>query len=334
MEKICETCKKKFFTKNKYAKYCSIECKTIIKICEYCDSEYKTHRTEQKFCSIECRNKGLGANEEFKIKRSNYMKSKWADVDYRKQMIDNSNTYWADISNKERMSANTTERWRNEEYRKKMSKRMKDLWATDEYRSKTTEKIKEGTNSKECIKKHIKIATEFWTDEKRKIFGKCIKEKWKDEEYRAKQVAERIERWRNKKYRDAHSEKMIEKWKDEEYAAKHFRASTKNKEYILPSGKVIKLQGHEPAVLDALLNEYSEDDIICETIEINNTFGKILYKENGVEHRYYPDFYIKSTNTIIEVKSQWTFDKWIKRNKLKKQACLDAGYNFEFKIVK
>ena len=49
---------------------------------------------------------------------------------------------------------------------------------------------------------------------------------------------------------------------------------------------------------------------------------------------YYPDFYIPSENLIVEVKSTWTFahpDKYDK-NIAKRDACLAAGYNFEFYI--
>jgi hypothetical protein len=48
---------------------------------------------------------------------------------------------------------------------------------------------------------------------------------------------------------------------------------------------------------------------------------------------YFPDIYIKSTNTIIEVKSQWTFDNWKEKNLAKEQACLQQGFNFEFIIL-
>ena len=40
-----------------------------------------------------------------------------------------------------------------------------------------------------------------------------------------------------------------------------------------------------------------------------------------------PDFYIPSTNTIIEVKSSWTFNKQNMKDKMK--VYLDLGYNFK-----
>jgi hypothetical protein len=126
---------------------------------------------------------------------------------------------------------------------------------------------------------------------------------------------------------------MIEKWKDEKYAEEHFKSSVKYKEFTLPSGRVIKLQGYEPQVLEQLLQIYSEEDIVCEIKFINKEIGKILYNFEGKERRYYPDFYIKSTNTIIEVKSQWTFNLHKEKNLAKEQACLQQGFNFQFMIL-
>lgn len=76
----------------------------------------------------------------------------------------------------------------------------------------------------------------------------------------------------------------------------------KSKEYILPSGRKIKLQGYEPQALDILLKMYDESDIKVSRIEM----PKIWYFKNETMHKYYPDFYIPRDNLIIEVKSEWT----------------------------
>jgi hypothetical protein len=61
--------------------------------------------------------------------------------------------------------------------------------------------------------------------------------------------------------------------------------------------------------------------------------GRIKYLMlDGTEHTYYPDFYIKSTNTIIEVKSAWTYENWKEKNLAKQKACLEQGFKFEFII--
>jgi hypothetical protein len=109
------------------------------------------------------------------------------------------------------------------------------------------------------------------------------------------------------------------------------------KNYILPSGKVVKIQGYEDRALDELFKQgYKEEDILISLIDINDKIGKIYYNDaTGKKHRYFPDFYIISENKIVEVKCKYkyTYEKNIEKNLLKKQACLDMGLNFEFKIL-
>ena len=50
------------------------------------------------------------------------------------------------------------------------------------------------------------------------------------------------------------------------------------------------------------------------------------------QHRYFPDVYIPKTNTIYEVKSEYTLNINLEINKLKFQAVKDAGYNFVLKV--
>ena len=59
--------------------------------------------------------------------------------------------------------------------------------------------------------------------------------------------------------------------------------------------------------------------------------SSIIYKMD-IKRIYYSDIYIKKENKIIEVKSEWTFKINKKKNLLKKEACLKAGYKFEFWI--
>ena len=51
-------------------------------------------------------------------------------------------------------------------------------------------------------------------------------------------------------------------------------------------------------------------------------------KENK-KRVYYPDFYIKSLNTILEIKSEWTLKLATCRLQEKANAVVKAGYNFE-----
>ncbi|MCK9574606.1 MAG: hypothetical protein WC979_01735 [Candidatus Pacearchaeota archaeon] len=114
---------------------------------------------------------------------------------------------------------------------------------------------------------------------------------------------------------------------------KRLQRCFKYKEFILPSGKIVKIQGYEPQVLTELLKTYNEDDIIIGIKEMNKSIGKIDYFYENNVHTYYPDFYIKSINTIIEVKSEWTYSKELEKNLAKQQACLAKLFNFEFVII-
>lgn len=107
------------------------------------------------------------------------------------------------------------------------------------------------------------------------------------------------------------------------------------KEYILPSGKKIKVQGREPEALDILLKKYQENDIVISTKEINDIIGLTKYIGlDNKEHIYYPDFYIISENKVIEVKSNWTYNLHLENNLLKEKAIKDKDINFEFMIIK
>lgn len=120
---------------------------------------------------------------------------------------------------------------------------------------------------------------------------------------------------------------------DEEHLYKLLNSSRKYKIYKFPSGKEVFIQGYEDYVIDQLLLEYNESDIIISNKEITQNIGIIYYKKNGNIHKYYPDIYIKSENKIIEVKSAYTYEKDLETNILKMNACINAGFKFEFKII-
>jgi len=113
-----------------------------------------------------------------------------------------------------------------------------------------------------------------------------------------------------------------------EEAEKCSKKAYKLKEYILPSGKIIKLQGYENYALDELLEieEISEEKIFNKKPEVPAIW---YYDDIGKKHRYYVDFYIPSQNRCIEVKSTWTYK--INKNKIAmtQQAVIVSGYNFE-----
>jgi hypothetical protein len=98
------------------------------------------------------------------------------------------------------------------------------------------------------------------------------------------------------------------------------------KEYILPSGNIIKIQGYEHFALNDLLKNINENDIItgCKNVPT------IWYNdESGKKHRHFVDIFIPSQNKCIEVKSTWTLKKQKEIVLLKKMAAKELGYLYE-----
>lgn len=112
-----------------------------------------------------------------------------------------------------------------------------------------------------------------------------------------------------------------------EIAEKMLQKSYNRKEYKLPSGKTIFIQGYENFMLDYLLftEKISENDIATK----RNHVPEIWFNDkNGQKCRHYVDFYVKTQNRCIEVKSLWT-----KQDKNcvfeKQQAAKDLGLRYE-----
>lgn len=102
----------------------------------------------------------------------------------------------------------------------------------------------------------------------------------------------------------------------------------KYKEYTLPTGKVIKVQGYEPFALDYLVKHYNEEDIKTDRKDI----PRITYTANDKTRYYFPDIYIPSENKIIEVKSTWTYKCKQDNIQEKAEATRQAGYAYEIWI--
>lgn len=115
-----------------------------------------------------------------------------------------------------------------------------------------------------------------------------------------------------------HMKDWFEKWT---------KSGVKRKPYTLPSGKIVMIQGYENKALDIMLKKYKESEIFEEIPPVIN------YIENEIKRKFYPDFYIKKDNLIIEIKSQFTFDKWVKKNIEKMKACKNKGFDIEFWII-
>lgn len=112
---------------------------------------------------------------------------------------------------------------------------------------------------------------------------------------------------------------------NKEVQAKSEASCYKFKDYMMPSGNIVKLQGYEDLALDELVQKYEEDDICVGRANIPT----VEYYIDETKHVYFPDFFIKSENKIIEVKSEWTIKLARGNVKEKALATVKAGYKYE-----
>ena len=285
-------------------------------VCKNCKTDFDGGKRRQ-YCSRNCSAIVTNSSEARKQELSEKSKLYW-------------NTH--DIELQER-SKKIKESW-TEEHRKNQSERMIQKWSNPDAKLKNSIGAKTMWQDK-AYKEHMRsVAIEMWKNsETRKILTEKRKTVWMNAEYKKMMCNKAQQSWTSER-KLSHQTMMINKWKDINWVINRItKTHGIYKDYILPSGKIVKLQGYEPKALTELLTIYRENDIIIGVKDINGNIGKINYMYENIEHRYYPDFYIKSTNTIIEVKSQWTYDKWKEKNELKKMACLKAGFDFKFIIL-
>ena len=104
--------------------------------------------------------------------------------------------------------------------------------------------------------------------------------------------------------------------------------SYKFKDYKLPSGNIIKIQGYENLALDELIinNKINESDIIT---GVKNVPEIWYFDEKNIKHRHYVDIFILNENKCVEVKSTWTAQKKKDNIFLKQQAAKELGYKYE-----
>jgi hypothetical protein len=142
-------------------------------------------------------------------------------------------------------------------------------------------------------------------------------------------LKEKLEKYatQHKKYYETNKELINEKAK---HRLKKIAEENpeKIKEYIYPSGKIIKVQGYENYALDFLLNNenINENSIITS----RKLVPEIWYIDNNdKKRRHYVDIFIPSQNRCIEVKSTWTAEKKKDCIFLKQSSAKKLGYNYE-----
>ena len=106
---------------------------------------------------------------------------------------------------------------------------------------------------------------------------------------------------------------------------KIMKSSMSYKKYEMPSGDIRHTQGYEPFALNILLKEYNEKQIKTE----RNDMPNITYTFNNKTKRYFPDIYIPDKNLIIEVKSEWIYNKQLELNRAKEKYTKEYGYTYE-----
>lgn len=104
------------------------------------------------------------------------------------------------------------------------------------------------------------------------------------------------------------------------------KSAFRTKTLTLQSGKVFRYQGYEDKVIKELLESgIHEDDILTGPGNVPH----IRYEFNGKKCRYYPDIFLPKLNKVIEVKSEYTWNKYKERNEAKVKATICAGYHIE-----
>lgn len=312
--KKCLECSKEFTISNvnkilKDRIFCSRECSSKNKIgkshekiilekkCLYCETSFLLNANKQskerKYCSLDCAVKGRNEDPVYKIKLKESHNTIKAKENHSKAF----KTRWENTESRDLLIKST---WGNDEWRNKKIDDLNNRWTSEEFRN-----IVSAAHDKRNSDPEFK---EYWSKLQKEVQGRQT-------------------------VKDLKSIKAKEKWNDPEYAEKCISRGYAYKKYVLPSGTEVKLQGYEPIVLDELLKTYHEDDIVIGVKNINNAIGPVEYQYNNSIHRYFPDFFIKSINTIIEVKSKWTYEVWKDKNDAKKEACIKKGYNFKFEII-
>ena len=110
------------------------------------------------------------------------------------------------------------------------------------------------------------------------------------------------------------------------------------REFILPSGKLIRVRGYEDIAITELLKKYSEIDIVVDDMLSAYALPTFNYVNVNIHTSvYHPDIFIPDENKIIEIKGRWWWDgnglikhsSRLLNNLKKREAVLAAGYQYE-----
>lgn len=160
---------------------------------------------------------------------------------------------------------------------------------------------------------------------KQKVKNTCLKHFGVEYSLQSKEVREKGIETNIKKYGTRYP------MQNAEFSERVSKNAYCNKSYIMPSGKLLSIQGFENLCLDDLLykENIDENDIINERTKVPELWYEY---ENGESKRHYVDFYIPSQNRCIEVKSTWTFEKNKEKVLAKQEAAKALGLKYEIRI--
>ena len=109
---------------------------------------------------------------------------------------------------------------------------------------------------------------------------------------------------------------------------RHHAALGRDVIYTFPRGRQVAVQGYEPFCIDLLLKEYDEDDLRFGA-EIEGSPFHYTHPETERDSCYFPDVYVVSTRTVVEVKSPYFYDLEKDKNLAKWRAVKERGYNMK-----
>jgi len=104
----------------------------------------------------------------------------------------------------------------------------------------------------------------------------------------------------------------------------------KSKPYTFPNGRAVLVQGYEIRCIESLLQDYEEDEIVIGA----ENMPEIWYHnpEKNKNSRYYPDIYLPDHNILIEVKSDYTYNKELAKNLAKFSTVAKLGFTLHLYV--
>ena len=183
------------------------------------------------------------------------------------------------------------------------------------------DEIKEKT--KKTIREKYGVDNVFQNAEIKETIKNTVKEKFGvDSIFQSDEIKEKIKNTMQERYGVDHPSQNAK------IHSKMMKSSYSHKDYRLPSGKILSIQGYEHFGFDELIQKEN----IAEK-DIENSHENVpeiwYYDEQEKKHRHFVDIFIPSQNRCIEIKSPWTIKSQKDNIFLKQDAAKSMGYKYE-----